>query len=54
MYTIKTSKGYITVRPGQSQYSFTSNKNFAYTYDTEREAQGIINLLGLEAEIEIL
>lgn len=54
MYTIKTAKGYITIRPGQNRHSFTNNKNFAYTYDTEREAQWTINFLGLEAEIENL
>jgi hypothetical protein len=54
MYAITTTEGYITIKPGQRQYSFTDNKNFAYTYDTEQEARGIINLLGLDAEIEKL
>jgi hypothetical protein len=51
MYTIKTTQGYITVKPGQNKHSFTENINFAYIYDTEQQAQKTIDYLGIEAEI---
>jgi hypothetical protein len=42
-YGIKTPSGYLTIMPGARNYSFTTNENFAYTYDSNEEAQQVIN-----------
>lgn len=44
---IKTNK-YLTKKQIFSEYTFTNNINFAYTYEGEKEAQSVIEMLDLK------
>ncbi len=42
---------YLTKKSVAAEFSFTNNKAFAYVFDTEEQAQAVIKLLGLEANV---
>jgi len=53
MIFVKNSEGnYLTRKSLTTNFSFTNNKNFAYIFDSEAQAQSVIQYLDVEANIE--